>query len=359
MRGRWTYFKFRIGIVLIVLFIFGAVLICEGIRDTSTLSKDVPDMNEMLSDDFKKNMFVQGQVWYCEGNFAYEYEESDYSDDEEVLREFYFIPLQAEWDKDNYKYIVISASDQVQIDSLSRLEDQTYDYFYNDVPSDEIDWEDIYFVGQVKPLEDDTTDLLYEYMQKYGYLETGSREEFNSMVVPYEIQYKTPSSVHSSLFAGVVIIAIPIIVGAILVGVYMRKKRMNSGLYPQAENYTYINNQPNSFNQNQSFGESSFTQQNPYQQPNQSMPNPYMQQNPYSQQTPPAYNPGYQQQMNVPPVNGSPNQQQYNMPQNSPYQQPFSAQPSNNNTVQTPPDNKPPEMEELNTDNIDTSNMKF
>ncbi len=352
MHGRWTYFKVRIGIALIVLFVLGVILISGGIRDTAALSKDIPDMNEMLSSDFEKNMFVQGQVWYCEGNFAYEYEESDYSNDEDVLRQFYFIPLEAEWANDNYKYIVISASNQEQIDSLSRLEDQTYDYFYNGVPGDQIDWEEIYFIGQVKPLEEDTTDLLYAYMQKYGYLETGSREEFDSMVVPYEIQYKTPSSVQGSLYAGIVIIAIPIIVGAIFIGVYMKKRRENSGLYPQSENYTYVNNQPNSFNQNQSFGESSFTQQNPYQQPYQNIQNPYVQQNPYAQQTPPPYNPVYQQQRNnnVPPMSGSSYQQQYNMPQSSPYQQPVN---------QTPPNNKPPEMEELDTKNIDTTNMNL
>lgn len=74
MSGRWTYLKFRIAIGLVVLFIAGIVVTFGGIRDTAELSKDVPDMNEMLAEDFKSNMFVQGQVWYCEGNFAYQYE---------------------------------------------------------------------------------------------------------------------------------------------------------------------------------------------------------------------------------------------------------------------------------------------
>lgn len=139
--------------------------------------------------------------------------------------------------------------------------------------------------------------------------------------------------------------AIPIIVGAILLGTYMKKRQSNVGFYPQAQNFTNMNNQPNSFNQNQNFGENSFGQQNPYQQ--QSPQNSYMQptNNTYYQQSAPTAQTNPYQQNNMQPMNINPYQQQ-NIN-------------SQNNTVTPQTENKPAEMDELSTDGIDTSDMKF
>ena len=339
---RWSYFKIRIVIVLVVLLIAGIGLTVNGIKDTASLNNDVPDMNTMSGSDFKPGMFVHGKVYYCYGNFAYYYEESDYSSEEKVLREYYIMALEEEWTDENPKFIVISASDQEQIDALSRLIDQTYDYENGTYTEDEIDWEDIDFIGQVKDLETDTEDLLFEYFQSSGFLETDTREEFESYIVPYEIQYKEPHEVQGSLYGGLVMIAIPVAVGAVLFGISMKKKHQNASAFSQAGNYTYANNQPNGFNENQNLGGYNNSQLAPN-TPYANQTNPYSQQNSMSPVQP----------TNLPPMNSNPYQATpFNTLNTS-----GSSQLGQNYNTQPESAPKPAEMDELNTDTTDFSKL--
>ncbi len=249
--GWKKYLTFRLAIAVIVLFIAGIGLTIDGIKDSNALSKDIPDFNEMYEYDFEEGMFVEGYVPLCYGNFAYEYEEDD---ENNSTVEYYLIPLLEDSDLD-YKYIVLSVTNEEQMAQMNTLIDQTYEFM--DDPSleyDDIDWEDFYFVGQVRELDSEIEGYLYEWLDESEMLETGSRDEFDKAVVALDIRYREPSTVSDSLNFGIALIVIPLLIVAVIVIIRVSKKN-NSGMYSGETHYNY-----NGQNMNNGFGEQNVNQ---------------------------------------------------------------------------------------------------
>ncbi len=268
--GWKKYMTFRLAIAVIVLFVAGIVLTVNGIKDSNTLSKDIPDFNEMHEYDFEEGMFVEGYVPLCYGNFAYEYEEDD--EDNSVV-EYYLIPLLEDSDTD-YKYIVISVTNEEQMELMNTIIDQTYDFMDDpNLEYDDIDWADFYFVGQVRELDSEIEGYLYEWLDDGEWLETGSRDEFDEMVVSLDVRYREPSSVGSSLSAGIAMMVIPLLIIAVIVVVRVVKKN-NSGMYAGETHYNY-----NGQNMNNGFGQQNANQFTSYSGINPTANNGYNQNN--------------------------------------------------------------------------------
>lgn len=207
--------KIRIAVVLIFLFVLGAVLTVQGASDIIKLNGYVPDFNYDSMADIKKGAFVQGYVENIFDCYASETTTNTTMGIETSSRtseEYFLMPLINEADVDNELYVTISASKYDDRRLLYAVCDDTWEYLDGNT---DIDFTEMYIVARVKKIDDDLMPLLTEWFTSAGIYENAS--EVQRHVIPYEfVVYQNLNAPYINLIIGLVIIAAFAVAGVVV-----------------------------------------------------------------------------------------------------------------------------------------------
>ena len=219
--------KIRIVILLIFLFILGAVLTVQGVSDIIKINGYVPDFNYDSMTDVKKGSFVQGYVNNIIDCYASETTTETtlgIETSSKTSEEYFLMPLINEADSDKELFVTISASNIEDRKTLYAVCDDTWEYMDGNT---DIDFTEMYIVARVKKIDDDLMPLLTDWLVSAEFY--GSRSEAEQHVIPYEfVVYRNLNAPYISLIVGLVIIAAFAVAGVIV----YKKTRPT---YPAAE----------------------------------------------------------------------------------------------------------------------------
>ena len=255
-------FKFRITILLIILFIGGIALTVSGISDIIKLSKVVPDFNYDSMSDVKSGDFVHGELVFIYDCYAGEtttettmgIKTSSYTS-----REYFIMPLINEKDYEKDMYISVSAAKEADRNMLYDLGDKTWEYMSEG--NEDIVWpEDTYVIMKVNKLDPE----LMEYMKDWfeGYFDEG--ESVAAHIFPYDLVIFDPGSSYISLVVGIIMLIIPIIVAMVFLhSVHGTKRSSASGNGDSFTGYSSAAPTMESVGGSGGFSEASFAQ-SPY-----------------------------------------------------------------------------------------------
>lgn len=213
--------KFRLGIVLIFLAIFGVMLTVGSISDMIKMNGTMPYFNSADEvKNLKKGDIAVGFVWNVYGNYANQtttettmgIETSSYTS-----REYFVLGIYPDDENSEEEYyLTVSASKKNDIDMLRRVRD-----FENENES----WENhpeypIY--TKVKKLDSDLNGFLLDGIEKWEVY--GSRAEIQRYIVPFELSVYDPKTATTNLIVGVVMLGIAIVGGFLFWKIVIRKK---------------------------------------------------------------------------------------------------------------------------------------
>lgn len=223
--------KIRIVILLIFLFILGAVLTVQGVSDIIKINGYVPDFNYDSMTDVKKGSFVQGYVNNIIDCYASETTTETtlgIETSSKTSEEYFLMPLINEADSDKELFVTISASNIDDRKTLYAVCDDTWEYIDGNT---DIDFTEMYIVARVKKIDDDLMPLLIDWLVSAEFYANASEAEQH--VIPYEfVVYRNLNAPYISLIVGLVIIAAFAVAGVIV----YKKTRPT---YPAAEAVPY------------------------------------------------------------------------------------------------------------------------
>ena len=220
-------FKARLIVLGIIMFIAGIWLTVDSISDIIKLNGNVPDFNYESIADIKKGDFVCGYIANIFGNYANETTTNTTMGIEtssRVSKEYFVMPLINEEDEKNQLYITISASKREDINLLTAIMYDTYDYLDG---VEDIDWHEMAFVGHAVKLDSELNKFLVEWFEDAEIFD-GS---IQSHIIPYELVCYDTSNVYTNLIIGLVLIGICVVVVLVIYFKFFRphKASDNSG----------------------------------------------------------------------------------------------------------------------------------
>lgn len=216
-RGFWVFAMFVI---------MGIAMTCSAAKDKAAMEKGVTDFNEMTEFDFISGRFVEGTVYTLVDEFAYEEEYQrtlGIKHGERVSAHYYILPLSATADYDVPQFAALCIGNTQLAGQAEQMVNEYWDYMMNDTEPNE--WTEIYITGKISKLDGELLDFFYDWF--YQIDEDITREDIDSMLCPYIINYQVPDASSNMIGTGIVIMVIGIL-GCVFMFVYYAKKETAS-----------------------------------------------------------------------------------------------------------------------------------
>lgn len=184
--------------LLIVLATMGVMFTGFGISSISFDGKTAKDFSTASSYQLTKNAKFEGTIAACVGNYAYE------TDDDRTI-EYYLVPLPSSMNKSDditdWYYVSFSTANY----SFQTIMDHVIDYTYGDTDT----FACLPFTGEVKELDSEIEDFLYESLIDAEFFDTTDRTEISRHISPYCIEYRAEGG--GPVFLGIGLVCLGIL----------------------------------------------------------------------------------------------------------------------------------------------------
>ncbi len=164
--------------LLLTLAIMGVMFTGFGISSISFDAKAAKDFATASSDQLKINAKFEGIIDTCLANYYYE-------PDDDMTTEYYLIPLPSSMNKSDdptdWYYVTFSTGNSGHPITMNKIIDYTY--------GDSDTYASLPFTGQVKKLDPDIEDFLYDLMIESEFFGTDNLSEIKMHVSDYCIEY--------------------------------------------------------------------------------------------------------------------------------------------------------------------------
>ena len=220
---RSNYLLLRLAVVGVALVIAGVAMIIGNVADKKSISTGVLDINTVSLSDLEKGRFVEGDIPYVCGEFAYleEYNSTfGVKHNERVTNHYYVVPLVG-GDSDEDRYVAIEVGNANMVDTAETMIDE----FWDAVDSE--DWSkattSLHFQGKVEKMNDELSGYMYEF---FTYLyEDMSKEDMDTITCPYVIKYIAPGYESRSSVAAVIILLVGIALSGITAVFFIKARK--------------------------------------------------------------------------------------------------------------------------------------
>lgn len=218
MKSRLFY---RLAIVFAVLIILGIGLLISTVKQSVEIAKGTQDFNTMTASDFKKGMYVSGEVYYIFDQFAY-YESTTTSYGIKVsskITPYYVVPLMNE-NSEELQFIALAIGNDDVISMAENLMYQTWDYMDYDTEPEV--WQQLNITGKVTELDGELLDYFYDYFMYDD--ETITKADVAPYICPYVITYCDTSSAPTIIVTSLGLIFIGAAGIIVMLLIYSKKK---------------------------------------------------------------------------------------------------------------------------------------
>ncbi len=226
---------FRLGCVGIALLCAGIYMLFSSLGDLASIKKGIGDINTMAAADFKKGMFVEGDIQLLYDEFAYEesYDSTfGVKHNERVTSHYYVMPLPG---ADYGEYMAVEISNTSLADQAAKMVDEFYDmYESGDVPES---LTSIHFKGKVVKMDKETEKYFYEWLM-YG-SDDQDKANYTALTSPYMLQYVDDKHTSSMVPTAAIISLIGAVLTAVMVLLYIKEKKQAKAA---SENNAYFQN---------------------------------------------------------------------------------------------------------------------
>lgn len=174
----------RIFIAFAMLFVMGISWYIKDSKDFSKLSNgDTVNFNTLRKNDWYDGLYVEGDVWYCLGQYAYEYT-SSYGTSTNTTDYYYLLQVWYGDSDDDYYFTTLHVKSAAMVSILETISDETWDYYAGDI-DDSYDFTSCYITGRVDKLDSEIGGYLTETLMDMGY----TSSEASTLCTDYEIYY--------------------------------------------------------------------------------------------------------------------------------------------------------------------------
>lgn len=198
-------------LVFLAMLIAGGIFLFTSIREKVEWDKPHGDLDIIKETELYDGKIVEGEIYDLFDEFAYtaEYDTTlgVQTSKERTTDRYFALPLTYAADEGRWFFIALSSRNSSELRTLEKIENETLDYYFEDVLLD--DYTTTHFVGRVQKLDKEYLGFFREYI---GEMFDVSGSELDEYCAPYVLEsYTNPNSAVIGIVIGAILVFIGLV----------------------------------------------------------------------------------------------------------------------------------------------------